>query len=157
MKKLIIVRHGDYDRNTSGKLTLWGRDKIRALSKKIGVICKGLSVRILASTSPRGVDTARIIGKSLKTEVEPREVFWSEPDGTHDPDINQALNLITECDLSDVVIVVTHLEYTDELPDKFGKTVLKTNSFPISEELPRGDAWLIDCVGKTCVRLAAYG
>jgi len=155
MEKLFIVRHGSYYPN-GGCLTSSGQEDIQLLSKKIGRMCKGLKVRILTSPAPRGLESAKIIAKQLHIKVEPHEVLWSEPGSGHDCDIEETLKLIQKVSATDVVILVTHLEYTDDLPHNFGHQVLGVTNFPFFQEINKGCAWFIDCVKKTCELVEPY-
>jgi broad specificity phosphatase PhoE len=62
LKKLIIVRHGDY----SGEdLTKKGRDQIEALSLQIKALIRDCRSRLFTSPAPRARQSANILYQSL--------------------------------------------------------------------------------------------
>ncbi len=146
MKKLIIVRHGAYDEN-SGDLNGPGRNQIEALGVEIKAKhTNGVKPLILTSTVTRAVQSAEILGQILETAIEPNEVLWSS--SNRSPKVDEVLELLLSHEENDVVILVTHLEYTEELPPAFGSRVLEVTDFP-SSAIEKGEAWIINCESRT--------
>jgi phosphohistidine phosphatase SixA len=129
-----------------------GAQEIATLAEKIKSATNGLSVLILTSTAPRASQSAIIIKTILGAEVKESPALWS--DNEHPKDLQKALALIkAEKDHVDVLIIVTHYEYTERLPGYFAKEVL---GVPLCSELnlvEKGQAWVIDCIKKTMTRL----
>ncbi len=144
LKKLIIVRHGSY--GSDGYLTEYGQGQMGRLGAKLKTRIEG-KVRVLCSTAPRALQSARLLAQYFGVEVESHDKLWS--DEGHPEDVDAALSLIAACDDCDVLIVVTHFEYAIEIPSAYGKKVLGVPNFPRGE-VEKGSCRVIDCKEKTC-------
>ena len=151
MKILIVARHGYYRGSDLHEI---GELQMKALGSAIKSALNGFSVQIVSSNAPRAEQSAEIIAEILGVGFEKHEFLWTGPGSPRgcSPDLQSALKLI-EASKADVLIIVTHLEYSEKLPNFFGRNVLKVSSFP-SEETDKGHAWVIDCEAKTCTKLA---
>ena len=143
MRHLVIVRHGDYgpDRRISHS----GRAQMLALAQHLKQLVNSGSVVILSSTAPRAADSAAILGEALRVEVELHDILWS--DNSHPEDISGAFELVRSCSSrADVVVLVTHLEYTRDLSRHFAEKEWGV-SLPLSE-IKKGQARVLDCVER---------
>jgi phosphohistidine phosphatase SixA len=154
MKLLILVRHGE--RGDDYHIGEKGRLQISALGVNLKRIIDGMKVKILSSSALRAVDSAEILARQFGVkEFMRHDLLWSGTDKKIDPrfpgdeQYQELVELLQADDGCDVVIVVTHLEFTEDFPFYYGMNVLKGVSFPYSE-IPNGTAWMIDVVEKTC-------
>ena len=146
MKKLIVVRHGLYSNLPGFPLSDAGRKQMASLGSQIRAQhTNGTTPRILSSIAPRAKESAEILAAILGAEVELEEALWSE--NGRPVQLDKVLSVLSNNGNIDVVIVVTHLEYTYELPEAFGEKVLGAR-LVTDRELNKGDAWVIDCVEK---------
>lgn len=154
VRQLLIIRHGDY--NGLDRLSPTGARQITDLSEKIAREVDGGSLLILSSSAPRASDSAKIIAERLRVPFEEHDVLWSGATGKvrgYDEDYARALEMIlSHSNQADTVILVTHLEYTEDFPHFFGRKCLGV-AFPMVE-INKGTAYLIDCVGKTIVHIS---
>jgi phosphohistidine phosphatase SixA len=111
MEKVAVVRHGDYsgeELNDTGKFQ----------ARKLGGLLEELSVHrslVLTSTAKRASQTAAIIARYLGSEIEEHELLWS--DAMHKENLQAAYDLIhTNVEKTDLLVIVTHLEYGERLP-----------------------------------------
>jgi phosphohistidine phosphatase SixA len=145
MRRLIIVRHGDYGEDYH--LSQYGIEQITLLSTMLKATTNGESIAILSSVATRAVDSAKILGKAFGVPFEEHDVLWSE--NRHPENLQEALELVrSKKDCADVLVLVTHLEYVYLFPNHFGKEELGVTSFP-RREIGKGTAWDIDCEAKT--------
>lgn len=152
MKTLAILRHGSYS-ESSGLLNSSGQEQMRTIAQKLKPVINGGTVRIITSTAPRAIHSSEILGGELGVKAEPHEVLWS--DNGHDPDFDRALALIREQDAHETVVVVTHLEYSEELAFLFGEKVLGVRNFP-RHNTEKGEAWVIDVESKACSHMSGH-
>ncbi len=141
MKKLIVVRHGAYDVATMNLHDI-GRRQMLDISPKIHDAIGNDTAIILSSTAPRAEQSAQVLADQLNTDIELHEVLWSESGRPTKPDT--VLELIKSHDEKDVVILLTHLEYTDIFPAYYARRVLNTNpecQLPLS----KGEMLILDC------------
>lgn len=149
MKRLIILRHGE---DIGDDLTQSGRDKIGRLATDIAARIGEMPRVVLSSTRKRALATAGILADVLRADIRAQDVFVSGGGVREEPP--KALDAIA-LETADAVVVVTHLEYTEELPWHAGKRFLETDAFPRGRSLRKGQAWFIDCEAKTCVHVDA--
>lgn len=142
MKNLIIARHGLCAED--GNLDVCGKSQIVKLSIKLELVLTGGVVCVLSSTVDRAVQSARIISWSFGVaEAEAYEILVSPP-----VDLGAVYRLVSQFKgLCTHLIIVTHSEYTKDLPAYFGRVALGV-SFE-SHPLQPGQAWVIDCEEKT--------
>lgn len=145
MKKLILVRHGQYD--NSGHLTENGREQIKMLTGKlIGYIKDDMSVIVLASPAERTHESAEIIGKVFDVELEIHDDLLS--DGLNHPmNLDRLYKHVKSMDKADIIILVTHFDYVADFPNYFSK--MEWGIRLPSTEIGKGEAWVVDCIQKT--------
>ncbi|MDD2225373.1 MAG: histidine phosphatase family protein [Candidatus Shapirobacteria bacterium] len=144
VKDVFFVRHGDYS-FSSGKLNSEGIRLINILADEILPYTLNKKIVILSSSAIRTLDSAEIISNKLNIRFETKEILC--PDNNFD--LKAVFNLIQSyIEEADILILVTHLEYTDVLPYYFACKQLKTTSLK-SFPIPKGSAWHINCVEKT--------
>ncbi len=149
MKKLIVIRHGDY--NDAHRLSELGKKQMTQIGEKIMTRLNGHSMLMLSSTAPRAIDSANAVGKVLQINHEEHEILWD--DNSHWGSLADSIKLIdSKKGLADVVVVVTHLEFTEEIPDHFANEVLNTSSF--IHTVGKGEAWEIDFEEPTATHIS---
>ena len=147
MKNLIIVRHGSY--NDELKLSRAGTKQMEALAKSLQPYIAG-DVRLLSSTADRATESAGVLAAAWGIEqVRGYDVFWS--DQWHDHNLAEALRRIRMHAEADTIVVVTHLEYAEELPPYIGKHLL--NASLLRGNIEKGEALVIDCQTKMMSRV----
>ncbi|EFK95845.1 protein containing Phosphoglycerate mutase // Nucleotidyltransferase [sediment metagenome] len=139
MKRLIIARHGEYDHEMN--LSTYGKEQMRKLAQTLIPYATEGTLCVLSSTAPRAIQSAEVLGQALHTEPETYESLWSETD--RPTQLNAVLALIGEHENCDTLIIVTHLEYTEELPQYFAREVLGTSHPFVS--LKKGEMVEINC------------
>ncbi len=155
VKRIIIARHG------SGWTDLdeFGLRQTEKLALAVKASLNGGGVALLSSTAPKAEQSAEIFSGILDIPFERHELLWAGFDSpgrnrrNGDPvGLTAALQLIEASEM-ETVILITHLEYTRELPRAVKDRLLGDGAdFPF-EALKAGQAWVIDCEAKTCTRL----
>jgi phosphohistidine phosphatase SixA len=144
MKRLIIARHGDY---AGLSLTSFGQQRVQELGEVLKGRINGGSVLILSSEATRARESAEILGNILGVGFEENPILGTDYD--YRERMGDTLDLVlSKKDGADVVILVTHLEFTEEFPPYFGMSQLGVRNFP-SREIRKAQAWDIDCEQKT--------
>lgn len=119
-KKIFLLRHAEYlsGRVNSG-LSDYGRSQAKNLAERIKrEINDAPNVTIFTSTANRAKETALIIKESLTNAVLIEyEKLWS--DGSHIEDLGWLRSKIKNFD-GDILIIISHLEYVNYLPEKLG-------------------------------------
>lgn len=148
MRYLVLVRDADY--GIDGRLTTSGREQMYRLARQIRGCVGARSVRMLSSSAPRAKDAALILADAFDTDFELEDLWWSH--SCEPGSLPYALARIRECAPStEVLIVVTHREYVDHLPEYFGREELGTPLPPVS--VSKGEAIVIDCENRSTVVL----
>lgn len=151
MKRLVIARHGEYSGGGNNPLlNADGQAQMRRLADGLKALINGGSVVVLASTAARGSMSGKVVATCLECAMEECPVLWS--DNQHDTNCAEVLELIQSKKDFDTVVLVTHLEYTQKLPSHIGEHLFGGKEFPFAQ-VPKGRAWVIDCVAQTCERL----
>jgi phosphohistidine phosphatase SixA len=152
MKKLVIVRHGDY--GFDGSLSTKGKAQMKQLAESLRSQLGGGKTIILFSTAPRGEQSARILAAELGiTELEPHEVLWSDRENGRSAHPAKTLALVrSKKELYDIVVLVTHYEYAEEFPMYFSQCEFDGLLF-ICVEIKKAEAWVIDCETRQRVRV----
>lgn len=147
MKKLIIVRHGDYD--FKYQLNDTGRNQIKRLADKLYSQINTSSIIILSSIAARARQSAEIIVEKFKIDSFKEYDFLESLGGSlKDDQVTKTLDLIHSVeDKFDIVFLVIHYEFVESFPKIFGKKFLNTDFERHSIKI--GNAWLIDCKNKT--------
>jgi phosphohistidine phosphatase SixA len=141
-KKIVIIRHGKY---SGENLNDNGIKQIQNLLPKLkAYVSNEKNVLLISSSAPRAEDSVKILAKELNLPYETHESFWSDND--HDDNCFQALALIKqrakENGNADTIILVTHKEYTDNLPEYILNDVNKY--FRVRDSLDKGEMLLLD-------------
>ena len=138
MKKFIVIRHG------SGFNM---EEQMLHMAEQLKPHLEGNTVRLITSTAFRADDSAKELARELGlTGYENHAILWSDRD--HEQNNRAALALVRKkFEGVDVLIVLTHLEYAEELPTVFGKEVLQTQIEPY--ELSHGQGRIVLCDEKT--------
>lgn len=136
MKRLILVRHGDYGISA---LTDFGRKQMQQLAPALANSVVG-NMLLVSSPLQRAEESATILAEYFHVPVDIQRV-WEDDDAG-------AFQFIVGIDASiDTLLVVTHLPLLESLPKYFGREVLGV-SFPYSG-VGKGQAQVIDCEMKT--------
>jgi phosphohistidine phosphatase SixA len=142
-KTLTIIRHGDYD---DDHLTYLGKIQMQGLTAILDGLISG-KIMILSSTAPRAKESAEILFKELSSkylsiEMECVDILWSGNSAPLSMDNKQILRLIQKKadEQADVIIIVTHSEYADELSADLG--------IAFDETLEKGEMLVINMATK---------
>jgi len=148
MKTIIIVRHGEYEtREGIYRLSESGHEQMKQLGEEIASQLNGQSVALLSSTAPRALDSSEVLGELLGVIPQEHELLWSDND--HSMNTEKALGLVSQHEEVDVLIVVTHLEYSESLPGKLAHQYFGSDGgFPYASP-GKGGAWVISLEKKT--------
>lgn len=146
MKKLILVRHGEYDKQK--QLSLAGKQQIRDLCVRLQPHIAGHSVIILSSTAPRAIQSAHVMAEILSAPVEPYPILWV--DNFHSSNMEGVAALVEyNGHRADVVILMTHLEYVESFPSYYGLHA-KMTYFPVVYDPEYGTGRIVDCIANSC-------
>ena len=150
-KKTYVVRHGHNDQDNLSEM---GRDQIGILGQLIKKEVGAGSVQLVTSTSPRAVQSAEILSSILEVSPEECTLLWSGPKSPKGTpfDLEAVLGLI-QISPADAVVLVTHLEYSEQLPQFMGLKLFRTvEGFPF-KYTEKGEAWLINHETGCCTRV----
>ena len=144
MKKLIVARHGSYGEDM--RISSAGREQMVKLAETLKKHIDGCKVVMLSSSAPRAADSAEVLAGLINVPFKEYEVLWS--DNRHRRNDQAVLDLIeSKKGDADVVIIVTHIEYTDSFPSFYARKVLNAQIF--SYGIGKGEAQILDCGQKT--------
>lgn len=147
MEKLLITcRHGAYDEATY-HLNNDGKWQMKALAACLKPVIEDRTMCVLSSAADRAIESAEILRDDFGLNaIERHELLWSE--SGRRPDYEKVKALVKRMLLtSDIVILVTHLEYTNGFSRYFiDETVGKTLG---SFELQKGQARITSTDGAT--------
>jgi phosphohistidine phosphatase SixA len=147
MKKIIIARHGDYISSGDQRLSDHGISQIEVLGNKLLPHIKGETL-ILTSDSLRACQSAKILAAIFNAPIVEYGILRA--DNRIRMNLQRAWLLINERGRDvDVLVLVTHFEYTESLPQLIEEKLFGTSTFPYAE-VGKGGAWIIDCEMKTC-------
>jgi phosphohistidine phosphatase SixA len=147
MKKLIVVRHGEY---LNGRLSGHGQIQIEKLAEKLKALVVGESMLIFSSNAERARESAEIIGKAFDAQIEVCEELYSDED--HPVNLPWALELVkSNMGKADVIVLVTHFEYVGEFPSYYVEKELGMKAH--SWEIEKGGAWFVDCAAKELIHV----
>ena len=148
MKHLIIVRHGDCSFLTD-KLTQAGHNHVVSIVKKIQSMVSGTMV-VLTSDAKRPRQSAMIFAELFRCQV--HHESWLYCDNETYLNFGAVLNLVRQyAGQADVLVLVTHQEYTDAFPAHFCHYELGVT--PDYPSIAKGEALLIDCMAKTITHI----
>ena len=149
MKNLVIVRHAECGNDV--RINPHGREQMQRLFQRLHLLIGGGPILVLASSAPRAMDSAEILVREfdhadLDVAIEKHEVLWS--DAHHPENIPAVLDLLGQSrDRADTIMIVTHLEYASELPERFTLRESWPECIPLIG-VDRGQAVLLDCVNR---------
>ena len=143
MKKLIAVRHGEYD-HSHGSLVLRGEEQIKLLAVALSSHIKGEKVRLFHSPFTRTAESAFILGRILNVEFEMCVALERDDfsDANHIADALQK-QLGNSYDNVDILIVVTHFEAPAGLINHF-MTEGHIDNFLSDWEISKGTALVLN-------------
>lgn len=145
MKRLILVRHGDYVGST---LTDFGRKQMQELAPVLANSVVG-NMLLVSSTIRRAKESSAILAEHFRVPVIEHGVWEAEGDWS---DNDGAFQFIGDVDTNiDTLVVVTHLPFLESFPAYFGKKALNV-SLPYGG-VDKGQAQVIDCEMKTMTRV----
>ena len=120
-----------------------GKIKLEGLILEIRKIIEDSIPKIFTSISPRAIQSANIIAEAFKTDAEQDKILFNNVYERDESILESILELINP-DLHEVVILVTHIEFTEWFPKFFALRVW--NRGGVSEvPLYNGESWFIDC------------
>jgi len=145
LKHLFIARHALHFETHHKGISPEGIKQMQSFARFVrSIIGENNNIKILASNELRSSHSAQVIADILGIShqcIKCDDILYSSDMAKPRPD--EALDLINQVAV-EVVIVVTHLEYTRDLPSHFGTHVLNTTTFPVCK-LEKGEAWAINC------------
>ncbi len=149
MKYLILVRHGEYEKD--GQLNIVGQEQMLYLAEKIKkYIINNRSVAVFSSPTDRTSESAKIISKYFGVNFEVTNALLS--DGfDHPMNLSRLFEFVKSKDDIDTVILVTHFDYVAYFPKYFSSQMWGVD-LP-STEIGKGNAWLVDCQKKILLLL----
>ena len=151
MKNLVVIRHAAC--GNDGRISEDGRQQMHRLFDHLHRFVNAGTVLVLTSSASRATDSAAVLVREfecvdLAVEIEKHDLLWS--DVHHREDIPGALALLARSrDRADTIVVVTHLEYAGELPERFTLQESWPEPIPLLG-VDRGQAVLLDCVNRRC-------
>jgi len=154
MQKIIIVRHGEYDKDDK-TLTEDGKSSIASLARRIAKLTKGYETKIFYASSTRTQQTAEILAELLEAKCEKLEIL--ECSTTHHRTRFVDLVRDTISDNSDIAIWVTHETQVATLPGLFGRFDRQLAIGFFDNYLVPGEAFVIDLHEKTMTRFNQFG
>lgn len=159
MKRLIVCRHGDFDANR--RLSFAGKEQIRALAWVLRsyLARDAACVKLLTSTAPRAVDSARLLIQTHDipdTNVIHSDKLWCGDGLRNQDDVTALLQVAHAADGADVLVVVTHHEYCASLPSMYAHRLGLPN-VPPRLQIHRGQARVLDCTTGECVTVGRCG
>lgn len=145
MKRLILVRHGNY---SGSSLSAYGRLQMQELAPTLIKSVVG-NMLLVSSSIRRAVESAAILGEYFRVPLTTHEA-WAAPGDTSDNDgAYQFISVINPG--IDTLIVVTHLPFLESFPKYFGQRALGV-TLPYGG-VDKGQAQVIDCELKTMTRV----
>ncbi|MFC1594974.1 histidine phosphatase family protein [Patescibacteria group bacterium] len=148
MKKLIVVRHGQYSINDH--LSDHGRSQMAILADNIKSLVNNESVLILSSTADRARESAEILGERLVANIEEFKILCAED--SYRENLQRVLELVlSRQDKANVLILVTHYGYVGDFPKYYGDEELKVQ---LEYRRPgKAEGLVIDRENKTVTRI----
>lgn len=145
MKRLIIVRHGDYRWGGGDHLTDIGREQMAKIAKLLRPIIAGEVTVVWSSPANQAKESARILVGELGASLSINETLLSGRIG--DRSLQTILGLITSsADDVDNVILIAHRDNCGAIPKYFGHNYLGVDFSYV--EVGCGEGRIIDCEAK---------
>ena len=150
-KKVIIIRHGDYDGNHN--LSEYGKESISRLAMKLLPEIERKTIVCISSMASRGIQSSEILQTKWKKNgisiaFEKKYEVWSGNDAyrerrrlleQEERDISVQnfdwLKAFIENAIEEIVIVMSHLEFVEDFPEMLGFK---------GEEIDKGQAMILD-------------
>lgn len=141
LKKLIVVRHGDYG---GLGLTELGKRQIDALTRALSAILTGSKILLLSSTASRAKETSLILAAGLGgLKFDEYACLYAKDKDLSSAEVESVSKLIEEnTEAYDVIILSTHMEFIDQFPTAWGGK--HGFQIPLRNRTPNGYARIID-------------
>lgn len=143
MNTIMILRHGHFISGTED-LSSEGVKQVKSLLVKIQEYLEKSKTVILSSDAPRAVQSASLLSKYLKIPIGFSRCLWA--DDRHKENTELAVDTIIQYatqQSADVVIVVTHFEYTGSLPNLISQKITGKCILPHEEFLQEGEMYIL--------------
>ena len=154
MKKLVLIRHGDYVDDMESALSPLGVRQITGVANLLRGHINGDKAHVLFSTRRRATQSAEIIQTTLGLPGEPEKMLAVCDDSNST--MEEIMKLVRAYqDRVDVLVLVGHMECCETFPEYFSEKVLGLNGRQALNGwgIKKGQAWVIDCQAKTMEHL----
>lgn len=154
MKKLVLVRYGEYD--SAGHINDVGRMNMQSAAGYIVDHTKTNSMIVVAANIPRAIESARVLAATLSL-MEPVVVdeLYAAAEDQRLPDCSVAYDKLVQLAGSlEVVVAVVSREYIESLPPYIAGHVFGEVEFA-SASLERGEALMVDLEARRVYPLRA--
>ena len=150
LRKIIIIRHGNYNTSTD-QLNDADKKQMEELVPKLREHLAGEeNILLVSSKAERAEDSMKVLAQALGLSYQTHDYFWS--DNTHRQINRRALDMLKSMadeKGTDVVVLVTHLEYAKDLPSVIEADAGK--GFVRRRELLKGEMVFLDMEKEQCV------
>lgn len=126
LKKVFILRHGDYIRKPNDPdpiLSEQGKADAQKLADKINSVIGERQAVILTSPAKRAFEMAKIIEQTVKTKsFTTEEKLWCD-NTHHNKDfkwLKSVINGFDDLDDDEVLVIISHMEYVQDFPEELG-------------------------------------
>ena len=150
LRKVIIIRHGVYDSSTA-RLNTIGIRQMEELVPKIQEHLVGEeNILLVSSPAPRAEDSVKVLAEKLNLSYQTHEYFWSDKHHSQNNDrALECLKNMAEEKKASVAVLVTHLEYAEDLPLHIGKDAGK--QFVRPREIDKSEMVFLDMENEQCI------
>ena len=119
------------------------------LASRIELLAAGKAVSVFSSTGPRSVQGAQVVAQALGLRPLEREFLGSRLRGKEAENYPEAADFLEAAGVgSECVVVVTKGEFANRFLAFYGNRKLGAEFGEVA--LGRGEAYAIDCEGRTC-------
>ena len=140
MKKLILVRYGQYE---NGHLTPEGTKVMTHSGERLKLFVEENKVAVVASSTPRAFESGKIVADILGTELLVNDSLYAAEEDGKFPDNMQAKEFVESFeDTVEVLIAIASREYIETLP----AYILEQ---PTETHLERGECLVVDYENKS--------
>jgi phosphohistidine phosphatase SixA len=140
MKKLILVRYGQYE---NGHLTQEGIRVMTLSGERLKLFVEENKVVVVASSTPRAFESGKIVADILGTELLVNDSLYAAEEDGKFPDNMQAKEFVESFeDTVEVLIAIASREYIETLPAYILDQSIETH-------LERGECLVIDYENKS--------
>lgn len=139
MKKLILVRYGQYE---NGHLTEEGIRVMNLSGERLKLYVEENKLAIVASSMPRAFESGKIVADILGIELVVNDSLYAAEEDGNFPDTTQAKEFIESFgDDIEILVAIASREYIETLP----AYIL---DHPIETHLERGECLVVDYESK---------